>query len=145
MRIPVSAVALTFLLLAGSGKMTAHSLYILPSEFQAHGDAPLVFSIHNGDSFPASEEAADPQRITDAETVCEQADRHPITDFKKLGTAIHGAAQVSGDGSCWITVSTLPRQFEMEPNQFEAYLAEEGLEAVIQWRKAHGETTVPGT
>jgi single-stranded-DNA-specific exonuclease len=46
--------------------MLAHSLYLLPAKFHAAAGDEVVFSVHNGDAFPESEDAADPTRFLDA-------------------------------------------------------------------------------
>ena len=61
--------------------IVAHTLYFLPAKFKVGIGETLVFSIHNGDSFPASDEAVSPERLLDCRLIS-NAGVTPVTDFR---------------------------------------------------------------
>jgi len=121
----------------------AHTLYFLPAKFQVRRGEKVVFSLHNGDAFPESESAVAPERLVDARLVHGERVRW-IADFQTLGKATHGVVEVTEPGSHWLAVQTRANLLELKADKFESYLREEGLERVIEWRRANGESGVPG-
>jgi hypothetical protein len=117
----------------------AHTLYLLPARFRVAVGEKVVFSIHNGDSFPASEDLVSPERIAEARLVS-GAGSAVLTDFRALGRALHGVVAVEQAGTNWLVVRTKPNLLSLDPAKFEQYLNDEGLESIIAWRKEHGES-----
>lgn len=133
-----------FLMLLFSLPVLAHTLYFLPAKFRAARGEKLVFSIHNGDAFPASEQAVAPERLQDARLMTPSGQTRHITDFQKLGRATHAVTPALEEaGTHWLLVRTRPNYLSLEPAKFEAYLRDEGLEHVIEWRRTHGEAAKP--
>ncbi|HZO52098.1 MAG TPA: DUF4198 domain-containing protein [Bryobacteraceae bacterium] len=122
--------------------LLAHSLYLLPAKFHAVAGDEVVFSVHNGDAFPESEDAADPARFVDAMLTGGDT-RSSIDDFKKWGKATHSAVRLPRAGAYWISLHTMPRALSLEPAKFDQYLRDEGLEWVIDWRTKNGEAQKP--
>jgi uncharacterized GH25 family protein len=119
------------LLLASS--LFAHDLYLMPQKFRvAKGDS-LLLSAHTGDSFPNSEQAVDPTRLTSIPALSPEG-------WKSLGKTTHHMVQVDSDGGQYYSIQTKPRLLEMEPVKFEEYLKEEGLNAPLALRKEKGES-----
>lgn len=121
-----------------AGPLVAHSLYLLPAKFRASVGDEIVFSVHNGDAFPESEDTADPARFLDAKLTGSTGE-WAIDDFKRWGKATHSAVRMREAGTYWISLHTKPRMLSMEPEKFEQYLRDEGLEWVIDWRAKNGE------
>lgn len=121
----------------------AHTLYFLPVKFKVGRGETLVFSIHNGDAFPASEEAVTPERLLDCRLISRAAVT-PVTDFRVLGRATHAVVKMERAGSHWLAVRTRPNSLMLPAEKFESYLREEGLEWAIDWRKQHHEGGRPG-
>ena len=121
----------------------AHTLYFLPAKFKIGLGETLVFSIHNGDAFPASEEAVTPERLLDCRLISRTAVT-PVTDFRVLGRATHAVVKMERAGSHWLAVRTRPNSLMLPAEKFESYLREEGLEWAIDWRKQHHEGGRPG-
>ncbi|MCC6539987.1 MAG: DUF4198 domain-containing protein [Bryobacterales bacterium] len=118
----------------------AHTLYFLPAKFRAMRGEKLVFSVHNGDSFPASEQAVAAERLLDARLMTPSGLTVPLTDFQKLGNATHAVTPALAEaGTHWLLVRTRPNYLSLDPMKFESYLKDEGLEHVIEWRRTHGE------
>jgi hypothetical protein len=128
--------------LCAAGLGMAHSLYLLPAKFQVPTGEMLIFSVHNGDSFPASEEAADSHRFEQSRLVCAHQ-AATIEDYRTLGKAVHSGVKIDQPGSCWLAVATSARTLTMEGAKFEAYLADEGLTNIVEARHAAG-LTGPG-
>src|SRR5688500_3133869 len=100
--------------LIGAIAMMAHDTYLMPAKFMVKSGKPLLVSVHNGDSFPASEHATDLARL-----------KTSLTDMRIAGRATHGIAEVTKPGSFYITAETLPKRIVLEPEKFAAYLREE--------------------
>ena len=62
-------------------------------------------------------------------------------DLKRAVGKVHVPA---GEGTIILSVQTLPNFIQLAPEKFVAYLKEEGLSQVIDWRSQHGETAKPG-
>jgi len=122
----------------------AHTLYFLPSKFRFAKGEMLVFSLHNGDSFPASEESVAPARLQDARLIAPSGKATPIADFRTLGRATHGSVKVDESGTHWLAVRTRHNHLTLTPPKFEEYLKGEGLEHAIDWRNRNGEAGKPG-
>lgn len=88
--------------------------------FRPAPGATILLSAHTGDSFPESEQAVDPTRLTSM----------PTADWRILGRATHTTVTAQ-PGSQFFAASTQPRYLEMQPVPFRAYLAEEGLTAAL--------------
>jgi len=122
----------------------AHTLYLLPVKFRVARGEKLVFSVHNGDSFPAGDQAVAPERLLDARLITPSGQTRAIKDFQKLGRATHGVtAPLDEAGTHWLLVRTRPNHLSLDPVKFDSYLKEEGLEHVIEWRRAHGGAAKP--
>jgi hypothetical protein len=120
--------------------LAAHDLYLMPQKFAVKPGETILVSVHVGDSFPASESAADPWRLIDGKI----SGGAPLHDYKVLGRTTYSFATVDGAGSRFATVHTEPNGIELPAKKFESYLVEEGQQAVIEWRKEHAETDKPG-
>lgn len=123
--------------------VVAHTLYFLPAKFKVGLGETLVFSLHNGDSFPSSDEAVSPGRLLDCRLVS-NAGTTPVTDFRVLGRATHAVVKMERAGSHWLAVRTRPNMLSLDAGKFESYLKEEGLEWAVEYRKNHGEGLKPG-
>lgn len=111
----------------------AHDTYLMPAKFIVTPGKPLLVSVHNGDSFPASEHATDPSRL--------------ITNLQYLriaGRATHGIAHTPASGTQYLSAETRPRLIVIEAAKFEAYLQEEGLQHISAARKRNGQTGATG-
>jgi len=123
--------------------LLAHVMYLLPAKFQVAKGSKVSIAFHNGDSFPASEVAPKVSRLLDAK-ITGQSGSAPVTGLKESGKETLGEAIIPAAGTLLVSVRTAPNFIELEPKKFEAYLKEEGLEEVIEWRKQHGEAAKPG-
>jgi hypothetical protein len=120
--------------------LAAHDLYLIPQKFQVKSGESILISAHVGDAFPSGDSSLDPRRIVEARVM----GGANLRDWQILGRASHGFATFSQPGSNIVTVSTAPKFLELEAPKFESYLKEEGLDAIIAWRKQNGEAMKPG-
>ena len=114
-------------------ELSAHDTYLMPMKFAVKSGKPLFVSVHNGDSFPASEHATPPDRLVTR-----------LTDLRIAGRATNGIAEVTKSGSMYVTAHTKPRLLVLTAEKFEAYLADEGLQQIVGERKDKGQSGIPG-
>lgn len=123
--------------------LIAHDLYLLPERFYVKPGDKVLLSIHNGDSFPDSEDPVDPARLIHPRLVTATGTL-PLSGFQILDKSTHTLAEMPGPGSVWFAVQTAPKYIEMLPDKFEAYLKEEGLDEVVAARHQSGRQLQPG-
>ena len=109
--------------------LTAHDTYLMPAKFVVKSGKPLLVSVHNGDSFPSSEHATDPGRL-----------KTSLSDLRIGGRATHGIIASPKPGSFYVTAETLPKRIVIEPEKFDAYLREEGMQHWIARRTPKSQT-----
>ena len=132
----------SIVLLLAPFALYGHDLYLLPSTFFAHAGGVIQVSMHNGDAFPESEGAPVFERVRDAQL----GGRGGKADIQKMrveGKEGRGEVMVPGQGSLVLSLRTIPNFLSMKPDEFLAYLKEEGLDHVIAYRRDHGEVDKP--
>ena len=123
--------------------LLAHDLYFLPPTFRPKPGEKVRVAFHNGDAFPESETHAPIVRIRDAQALS-KSNATPITRLRESAKEVVGEAAFPGPGDILLTARTIPNFIQLEPEKFEAYLKDEGLDHVVKWRREHGETKAPG-
>ena len=133
--------ATLFLFTALASPLQAHDFWIEPSTFRPSPGEPVELRLRVGERFHGDPVAFDPRRIE---------------SFRAEGAG--GALDVAGDagdepagrfvpptpGDWWIVYDSEPARIELDGAAFERYLAEEGLQAVLDERRARGESARPG-
>lgn len=121
--------------------VVAHDFWIEPSTFRpAPGDA-VAISLRVGERFrgnPVVRNNAFIERFV----VRDAAGTRPVDGAD--GSDPAGAIRVARGGAMVVTYRSVPRPVELDAETFEAYLREEGLEAVIEARRRRGESDRPG-
>jgi uncharacterized GH25 family protein len=123
--------------------LLAHDFYIMPEQFSARLGDVLKFALHNGDSFPESEVSPVLERVREVQLLSANA-KASASNLRVESKAIAGEVQIAAAGNLILTARTIPFAFSLKPAEFESYLSEEGLQHVIQWRKEHGTSSLPG-
>ncbi len=123
--------------------MFAHDLYLLPGLFRVPQGGELKVAFHNGDSFPESEVAPKVERLRDSQ-VSGRSGSAAMKNLRVSGNETFGDVTIAGTGNFLLSVRTVPNFIELAPDKFLAYLKEEGLSEVIEWRTQHAETGKPG-
>ncbi len=120
-----------------------HDLYFLPRQFRIAPGRTLTVALHNGDSFPDSEVAARPEYLAGAAALT-KAGSAPLERLRVEDKALVAEVTPTGAGTVMLVANSRPRTLVMKPAAFESYLKEEGLDHVVRWRAAHGESAQPG-
>lgn len=121
----------------------AHDFYILPDLFHVQAGASVRVAFDNGDSFPDSEVAPSLERLKDA-VLGTATWSSAVSDLHERGKEIVGTAKAMGSGCAFLSARTAPNSIELRPDEFLAYLKEEGLTEVIRWRDEHQQASKPG-
>lgn len=122
----------------------AHDFWLAPSELVLDGDREVTISLLVGEGLVAEQEKPfDPGRFPRLVRL------HAGRTEDLIGSAVANAKPmlrlpVRGAGGHLLVVDRSPSRIELEPKKFEAYLREEGLEAIIGERAKLGESTKPG-
>lgn len=130
-------------ILVSCSVLFAHDLYLMPDTFTVAKDHVIVVSLHNGDSFPESELSPVLDRVKDMRVVSETGSVE-VEHLETAGKVVQGKVTLPWSSSSIITARTSPHAFELQAAEFEAYLKEEGLSHVIQWRHDHRQETALG-
>ena len=131
-----------FLLLSFAVSVGAHDLYIMPEKFVV-GPGPLVVALHDGDAFPESEVPMAIPRLRDAR-IWNQGRSSDLRNPRADGKRVLVDAEVPGAGTLLLSGRTSPNFIQLNPKEFLAYLKEEGLRHVIDWRTQNKATDKPG-
>jgi len=129
---------LKYLVVLTALPLLAHDTYLMPQKFRAEKGEKILLSVHNGDSFPNSEEPVDPARLLNLQTPGAAAE-----SFRILGKATHALLTLNRTGTLVLSLNTQPRVFELDGAKFESYLKEEGLSHVSEWRAGNGASQKP--
>jgi hypothetical protein len=132
-----------FLIFLSTLALDAHSLYIMPQRFAPSSGDRILIAIHSGDSFPNSEDGADPARFISPRVVGPSGDA-PLTDLRLVGLSVFCSATIEQPGMHWVTLSTKPRVLELDAERFKPYLLAEGLDWVVEDRAKTGASNKPG-
>lgn len=130
--------ARTLLLLALlAPPVAAHDFWILPAGFAPAPDAPFSVRLMVGEHGAGAPVARRDERILRFELLS-AAGARPVVG--RDGDEPAGAVRPAGEGAAWLVYANTPARIELEGDSFEAYLREEGLEAVLARRAARGES-----
>ncbi len=137
-------VHLLLLLAALAAPAAAHDFWIRPDSFAPAPDSPLAVRCFVGEQGVAGEPVArNDARLLRFELLGRggRAAARPVVG--QDGAEPAGAVRVPDDGAAWVVFENTPARLELEAAKFEAYLREEGLEAILARRAARGESDRP--
>lgn len=139
----VSIPAIVFCLLIATS-LAAHDFYLLPSAFSITPGTKIKIAFHNGDSFPQSEAAPSLARLQEAQLLF-AGGKIAVEGLQTEGKYVLGTVAIpEHPGDLVVSARTVPNLIELPSEQFLAYLKEEGLSSVMQWRSQHNESQKPG-
>ncbi|HBY63081.1 MAG TPA: hypothetical protein DEH78_24935 [Solibacterales bacterium] len=130
-----------FILIAAP--LLAHDLYLMPERFLVSPGERVAVGLHNGDAFPESETPPVLARVKDA-SMWAGGNAYNMTNLREDGKRGLVDVVIKQNGTPLLAVRTAPNVLELEAAKFHAYLEEDGLEQVIEWRKKNGEESKPG-
>jgi uncharacterized GH25 family protein len=133
--------ALPFLVLLSSTGF-AHDLWVLPGKHRLRIDEITRVFINNGDSFPESLTFLGERRLQSVRFLS-AAGEISVSEFRVDGKSLTFDFQPKTPGPHVIVLATRPRTVRMKAEDFEDYLAEEGLAAVARQQKELGESDKP--
>jgi len=120
---------------------TAHEYWLLPDRFAAPAGEPVAIAHRVGTGWPGETLARDPARIVRFDLI-DVAGARPIAG--EPGDDPAGTIALRQPGAALAVYRSRPTPVRLEAAAFESYLRDEGLDGVIAWRAAHGESAAPG-
>lgn len=136
----------------------AHDLWIEPAAFAPAAGSTVAVALRVGDGLPGEPVPRREERIvrftlvgpldgpdgTPAETLLDETllDETPLDGIE--GVAPAGFARIGGPGLYAVVYRSTESAIELPADKFESYLAEEGLERIVELRAARGESGEPG-
>jgi len=135
-----SAWGLVFLF--SSISASAHDLWILPGKFRPAAAEPAPVFIGSGDRFPESAALVDPERLEDL-VVHTVNGRAPLPSPRVDRTSLVADCVVPQAGTAVVTVSLKPHRIRLSADDFNAYLAEDGLPHILRSRGERDESGRP--
>ncbi len=120
----------------------AHDLWILPGKYRLEvGEITRVF-VNNGDVFPESLTLLGEHRLSGVSSTG-PAGELPISQFRVDGKSLTFDFHSAVSGAHVIALGTKPRMVRMKGEDFESYLAEEGLTEMAERRRELGRSSEP--
>ena len=119
----------------------AHDFWIEPSTFRPAAGEEFTVSLRVGEHFRGEPVPRDDRRIRRFFLVSSRGES-PVPGLPGADPA--GLARADAPGLCVIGYRSERSPVTLEPQKFEKYLADEGLEAVIAERARRGEKEKPG-
>ncbi|MGE5276750.1 MAG: DUF4198 domain-containing protein [Acidobacteriota bacterium] len=119
----------------------AHDFWIEPSSFRPAVGSELFVSLRVGQDFQGDPVPRNPALVQRFALVTAGGEV-PIGGLPGADPA--GSLRVPGPGVLWIAYRSGRSPVTLEAEKFEKYLAEEGLEGIVQVRSARGESGKPG-
>jgi uncharacterized GH25 family protein len=120
----------------------AHDTWLVPQKFRVPAGQAVQVALNTSEDFPASEAAAQPDRIASFEAVTASG-RATVTGYRVEGKSL--VAEVTpGPGTTLVAAVTKPRFILLQPEQFNEYITAERLETIVAARQARGETQKDG-
>jgi uncharacterized GH25 family protein len=119
----------------------AHDFWIEPSSFRPAVGSELGVALRVGQDFRGDPVPRNSKLITRFALVSSLAET-PISGFDGVDPA--GITRVVEPGVLWIAYRSGRTPVALEPEKFENYLAEEGLEKIHALRQRRGENDKPG-
>lgn len=130
------------------GRASAHEYWIQPATFRPAAGQEIDINLFVGDGLPGEARQRDPDRLIrfDWIRVSEHSSSpsSPQVISGKQGDTPAGKVRLTSPGLHVIAFRNRPTTITLEPDKFEAYLREDGMEHVIDLRNKLGESTKPG-
>jgi uncharacterized GH25 family protein len=124
-----------------SAPALAHDFWIEPSSFHPALGSELRVSLRVGQDFRGDPVPRDDRRIVKFVLVSPRGEQ-PVPGLPATDPA--GFARIDQPGLLTIAYRSSRSPLVLEPEKFEKYLAEEGLERILEVRRSRGERENPG-
>jgi hypothetical protein len=106
----------------------ADDFYLMPHKTSAER---LKVNFNSGYSFPQSESSTPIDKLKDV-LVFSKTLNVEVTNLKDTGTSVEGEAAINQKGNIVVTACTIPSMVELQANEFEKYIRQEGLGHVLE-------------
>jgi len=123
--------------------LLAHDTWLIPTAFRTAPGAAVRVKLATSEAFPTSDSAVSPERISRF-TIRTRSGTRGVEGYHVEGTFLVADVTPQAEGHAIIVAETKPRAFVLEPKIFNDYLREEELKAIMDARKARGESDSPG-
>lgn len=140
-RAPRAALLIT-ILATTARSVRAHDFWIAPSSFTPKIDERVSLELFAGQQFAGEVVTRNPDKIARFFVLGPSGKPEPIVGIE--GKSPAGFLRCSDKGLSWIGYRSRPTPIELAAEKFEAYLADEGLERVIEMRSQRSENAKPG-
>ena len=122
--------------------LAAHEFWLQPESFRLEVGAPIGVRVYVGDGFEKGEPyARNPRHI-----MYFQVDPEEIGELAgEAGDEPAAVLTADEAGLATLVYRSFPSRVSLEPEPFERYLRNEGLEAIVAERAALGESDKPGS
>lgn len=140
--------ALTVIVTAGlaltlGGSLVAHDFWLVPEFFVAPEGWRIHIYANTGERFPESMAALAPERVARAHLV--GADEEIALDrMHTTGSSLALEVAPPSSGQWYVGLEVRPRRIDLTAEQFNEYLAHDGLPDVLELRRRRGELDEPG-
>ena len=124
-----------------SAAASAHEYWLLPDRFTAAPGGEIGIAHRVGTGWPGENFSRDPRRIVRFAFIDAKGER-PIEGDPGADPA--GTVTLRTPGLGLAIYRSTASHVRLEPTLFESYLRDEGLDAIVAWRAAHGESALPG-
>ncbi len=124
-------------LVLGARPVAAHDFWIIPASFSPEVGTTVALSLRVGEDFHGEPVLLDRKRIKRFFAVGPIGES-PIT--ARQGSDPAGFVRIEAPGLWIVGYRSHPSPISLAPEQFERYLAEEGLERIIDLRAERGES-----
>ncbi|MEO5881814.1 MAG: DUF4198 domain-containing protein [Caldimonas sp.] len=132
---------LTTALLLLPSAVLAHEYWLLPDRFTAAPGEPVGVAHRVGTGWPGESLPRVPSRIVRFALIDARGER---LIGGEPGADPAGAVALRAAGTSMAVYRSQPSSVTLDAASFESYLRDEGLEHVIAWRAANGESQAPG-
>ena len=131
------------LLLSAATALAAHDLFLKPETFFAAPNATVRVRVFNG-TFTTSEGAVARARLRDLSVVSPEGVAHPDTaEWEASGDTSALTVRTGAAGTYVVGASVLPRELALKAEDFNKYLASDGVPDVLAARRRDNELTRP--
>jgi hypothetical protein len=131
-----------------AGAARGHDFWVRPSSFRPGLADRIEVDLRVGQGFRGEPVARNPERIAAFFAVRRTGVEEPIVGIDGKAPAGFLRAKPAQDpgkgGLVWIAYRSRPASLELPAEKFESYLADEGLERIVEMRGSLGERAEPG-
>lgn len=128
-------------LILAAGPLAAHDFWILPSTFTPEAGTTVALALRAGNRFRGEPVLGDRKRIERFFAVGPGGEA--FVGVRQGGDPA-GYTRIEAPGLWIIGYRSRPSPISLPAVEFERYLADEGLERIVDARAAHGESGLPG-